>query len=186
MPMVVEAMELPDVKLVRLTPFPDSRGLFVETFEMSLFDELGLPTRFVQDALSISSKRHTFRGLHFQRPPHAQTTLVRVSRGRLLDVAVDLRASSSTYGRHVSVEMTADDWVALYLPTGFAHGFCTLEDNTEVSYKLSGPYSAEHATGIDLSDPELGITWPVSPAEGILSDKDRALPRLRDLPVIFP
>lgn len=186
MPMVVEAMDIPDVKLVRLTPYPDARGLFVETFEMSLFDELGLPSRFVQDALSVSSNRYTFRGMHFQRPPFAQTTLVRVSRGRLMDVAVDLRSSSPTFGRHVSVEMAADDWVALYLPAGFAHGFCTLEDDTEVSYKLGGPYSAEHATGIDLADPELGISWPVGPADGILSDKDKALPRLRDLPVIFP
>ncbi|MGB0670340.1 MAG: dTDP-4-dehydrorhamnose 3,5-epimerase [Rhodospirillales bacterium] len=186
MPMTIEALAIPDVKLIRMTPFPDSRGVFVETYDSGVFAELGIDVPFVQDVISRSTKKHTFRGLHFQKPPHAQPTIVRVARGRIFDVVLDLRASSSSFGRHVSVTMDADDFVQLYLPAGFAHGFCSLEDDTEVAYKLGEHYAPAHSTGIQLDDPALGIDWPVPPASGILSDKDRDAPRLSEIEAAFP
>lgn len=183
--MKIESLAIPDVNLIHYQPFPDRRGLFVETYETKVFSGLGLECCFVQDALSRSIRKHTFRGMHFQRPPYGQPTLVRVSRGRLLDVVVDIRASSPTFGHHVSVELNADDFLALYIPVGFAHGFCTLVDDTEVSYKLGDHYAPEHSMGINLADTDLGIEWPVSPSEGVISEKDQTNPRLRDLPPTF-
>ena len=185
MPVVVKPTEIPDVKLVQLTPYADARGVFVETFDSGVFGDAGLETGFVQDALSRSKAVHTFRGLHFQRPPYAQATLVRVSRGRLLDVVLDLRRTSPTFGRHVARELSADGFAALMIPVGFAHGFCTLEPDTEVSYKLADHYAPDHSAGVNLADPALGIDWPVPPAMGVMSDKDKALPLLADLGPVF-
>jgi len=126
------------------------------------------------------------RGLHFQTGPFAQAKLVSVTRGRILDVVVDLRRSSPAYGRHVPMELSAEAGQQLYVPVGFAHGFCTLEPDTEVMYKVSAPYSPGHDRGLAWDDPALGIAWPVAPERAILSDKDRIHPRLADLPAYFP
>ncbi len=183
--MKVEDTAIAGVKIIDLVPFGDSRGMFVETFDTQVIAGLGLEQTFVQDATSVSKRKGTFRGLHFQRPPHAQTTLVRVARGRIFDVVVDIRAESPTFGQHVGVTLNVEDWRMLYLPKGIAHGFCTLEDDCHVAYKLGDHYAPGHATGIQLDDPDLGIDWPLDPAQGILSDKDRANPRLRDLGPVF-
>jgi dTDP-4-dehydrorhamnose 3,5-epimerase len=141
----------------------------------------GIETEFVQDNQSLSVRAGTIRGLHFQAPPFAQAKLVRVVRGRILDVAVDVRRGSPTYGRHVAVELSEENWQQLFIPVGFAHGFCTLTDNTEVIYKVSAPYSAETDGGILWNDPDLGIAWPQLAAPPVLSDKDAKLPTLRSI-----
>ena len=180
LPTAIEA-----VTIVAPKRFGDERGFFSEVYNASAFAEAGIETLFVQDNHSLSARVGTVRGLHFQSPPHAQVKLVRVTRGRILDVAVDLRRSSPTYGRHVAVELSAQNWRQLLVPVGFAHGFCTLEPDTEVVYKVSAPYAAAHDLGLAWDDPALGIAWPVGPAEATLSDKDRRQPRLADLPPYF-
>ncbi|HZH53139.1 MAG TPA: dTDP-4-dehydrorhamnose 3,5-epimerase [Microvirga sp.] len=182
----VEPTILPDVKLIRTRAFTDSRGYFVETYNRQAFAAAGIADEFVQDNLSVSTQAGTIRGLHFQIAPFAQTKLVRVGHGRILDIAVDLRRSSRTYGRHVAIELSGEDGLQLLVPIGFAHGFCTLEPNTEVSYKVTAHYSAAHDRGVAWDDPALGIDWPVEPGQAILSEKDTRNPRLADLPAFFP
>jgi dTDP-4-dehydrorhamnose 3,5-epimerase len=181
----VTELQIPDVKLVIPRRHNDPRGLFCEIYNSKEFESAGIPERFVQDNLSISSQIGTVRGLHIQSPPHAQAKLVRVSRGRILDVAVDLRRSSPTYGRYAATELSRDNWAQLYIPTGFAHGFCTLEPDTEVVYKVSRPYAPEAERGVLWCDPELAIQWPVNPEDAVLSDKDSRLPLLKDIAVAF-
>lgn len=180
-----QATIIPDVKLVTPQRFGDHRGFFCETYNQQQFADAGITADFVQDNHSLSIPAGTVRGLHFQTPPFAQVKLVRVLRGRILDVVVDLRRSSPTYGQHVAVELSADDGRQLLVPMGFAHGFCTIEPNTEVAYKVSAYYSAAHDHGLRFDDPELAIAWPVRAAEAILSDKDRGNPLLADLPTFF-
>lgn len=170
-----------------LTPrrFDDPRGFFSEVYNRRRYAEAGVEAEFIQDNHSRSGPVGTVRGLHFQRPPFAQAKLVRCLKGAILDVAVDLRRGSPTYGRHVAVELSATAWNQLYIPAGFAHGFCTLEPDTEVFYKVDAYYSAEHDGGIRWDDPALGIDWPVSAEAALLSDKDRRLPLLQDLGDIF-
>jgi len=169
--------------VLRLTPrvFEDARGRFCETYSKRTFAEATGGVEFVQDNVSRSTRKGSVRGLHFQLPPMAQAKLVRVLRGAILDVAVDLRAGSATFGRHVSARLDERDDDQLFVPAGFAHGFCTLVDDTEVFYKVDALYSAEHDRALLWSDPDLGIDWPVAVADAILSEKDRAAPRLRDL-----
>lgn len=181
----VEPTEIPDVKVVTPKRFGDNRGFFSETYHRQRFLEAGIDADFVQDNCSLSAAAGTVRGLHFQSEPFAQDKLVRVVRGRILDVAVDLRRSSPTYGAHVAVELSADNGRQLYVPVGFAHGFCTLEPNTEIHYKVSAYYSVEHDHGLAWNDPALGIAWPVDAATAILSDKDRRQPMLAELPAYF-
>jgi dTDP-4-dehydrorhamnose 3,5-epimerase len=181
----IEPTALPDVKIVRTKTFADSRGHFMETYNKRAFVAAGIADEFVQDNVSLSAEAGTVRGLHFQIAPFAQAKLVRVGRGRILDIAVDLRRSSATYGRHVAVELTAENRLQLLIPVGFAHGFCTLEPNTEVSYKVTAHYSSDHDRGLAWNDPTLGIAWPVDAGRAILSDKDTKHPRLADLPVCF-
>jgi dTDP-4-dehydrorhamnose 3,5-epimerase len=181
----VRALAIPDVKLIRTPRFSDARGYFSETFQRVDFAAQGLACDFVQDNQSSSSRPGTVRGLHFQRPPFAQAKLIRVLRGRILDVAVDLRRSSPSFGRHIAVELSGEGNEQLLVPVGFAHGFCTLEPDTVVFYKVDQVYSAAHDGGINWADPALGIQWPVASAEATLSDKDRALPMLADLSSIF-
>jgi dTDP-4-dehydrorhamnose 3,5-epimerase len=173
------------VKFVPPTRWGDDRGFFSEVYNRKAFEAAGLAMEFVQDNHSWSAKAGTVRGLHFQSAPFAQDKLIRVVRGRILDVAVDLRRSSPTFGRHVAVELSAENWRQLLVPVGFAHGFCTLEPDCEVIYKVSGYYAAAHDLGLAWDDPELAIAWPVSPEEATLSDKDRRQPRLADLPAYF-
>ena len=168
------------VKLIKPRRISDPRGYFVETWNSRAFAEAGIDVAFGQDNASFSTKRGTVRGLHFQKPPMAQAKLVRVVRGSIFDVAVDIRRASPTYGRHVAETLTAAGGEQLYIPVGFAHGFCTLEADTEVAYKISGFYSPEHDTGIAWNDPDLGIDWPLQGLEPTLSDRDRKLPRLAE------
>jgi dTDP-4-dehydrorhamnose 3,5-epimerase len=176
---------IPDVKLVRPLVIADARGFFSETYKRNEFEAAGIVLDFVQENHSLSRQAGTVRGLHFQAPPDAQDKLVRVVRGRIFDVAVDIRRSSPTFGRHVAVELSADDMHQLLVPKGFAHGFCTLEPDTAVVYKVTSYYSRENDYGILWNDPALGIEWPLDESAAQLSDKDRVHPRLGDLPAFF-
>ncbi len=175
----------PDVKLIRAARLADPRGTFAETYVRRDFAAAGIALEFVQDNESLSLKPGTVRGMHFQIPPFAQAKLIRVLTGRVLDVCVDLRRSSPLFGRHAAVELCAESLDQLFVPAGFAHGFCTLEPDTTVLYKVDAVYSAEHDRGIDWSDPGLGISWPVGKDAAIVSAKDAALPRLADIPSYF-
>jgi len=184
--MMFEDAAIPAVKIVTPRKHGDSRGFFSETYKESDWRNAGLDLTFVQDNHSLSAPVGTLRGLHFQLPPFAQDKLVRVTRGRILDVAVDIRRSSPTFGKHVAVELSADNWRQLFVPVGFAHGFVTLEPNTEVLYKVTSIYSPEHDRGISFDDPDLAIDWSAPPHGPVLSEKDRKWPRLRDIEQAFP
>ncbi len=177
----ITELEIPGILLVTPKRFHDARGVFAELYNAKELEEAGIRDVFVQDNFSLSSRVGTVRGLHFQASPYSQVKLVRVSRGRILDVAVDLRPSSPTYKRHVSVELSAENGVQIYIPNGFAHGFCTLEPETELVYKVSSHYAPAAEGGILWSDPELGIDWPISERDVILSEKDANLPLLKDI-----
>ena len=179
--MDVTALEIPDVKLIKPKIFRDERGFFSETYSKPALKAAGLDVEFVQDNHSLSRERGVVRGLHFQIPPRAQDKLVRVVRGSIFDVAVDLRRGSPTFGRHVAVVLSAENWCQLWVPKGFAHGFCTLEPNTEVLYKVTDLYAPECDKGIAWNDPALGIAWPIAPHAAIVSDKDRKHPRLSEI-----
>ncbi|BBU64111.1 dTDP-4-dehydrorhamnose 3,5-epimerase (plasmid) [Methylosinus sp. C49] len=184
--MKVEDTALDGVKIVTPDRFGDARGFFSESYNEKRWEERGLPAlRFVQDNHSLSRDTGVIRGLHFQTAPFAQDKLVRVTRGRILDVAVDIRRSSPTFGRHIAVELSAENWRQLLVPIGFAHGFCTLEPDTEVVYKVTNFYSAPNDRGLAWDDPDLDISWPIAPAHAILSEKDRRWPRLRELTDTF-
>lgn len=179
--MQVECLNIPDVVVLRPDKYGDRRGFFSETYSKQALAALGIHIDFVQDNHSLSAKKGTVRGLHFQTPPFAQDKLVRVTRGSAFDVAVDLRQGSPTYGEYACVVLSAEVWNQILVPIGFAHGFMTLEPDTEVIYKVSNYYSPEHDMGLLWNDPALGIKWPISGGEAILSDKDRRQPRLAEL-----
>ena len=181
----VEPTAIPAVKIITPKKFGDHRGFFSETWNRAAFAEAGLHLDFVQDNQSLSATVGTLRGLHFQSAPFAQDKLVRVTKGRILDVAVDLRASSPTFGQHVAVELSAENWRQLLVPIGFAHGFVTLEPDTEVLYKVTAPYGPANDHGVAFDDPALGIDWRLPHDQLVLSDKDRKHPRLADLPRYF-
>lgn len=173
-----ESLAIPAVLLVRPKKFGDARGYFMETYNADAFAAVGIGAVFVQDNQSLSAARGVVRGLHFQAPPAPQAKLVRVLKGAIFDVAVDIRVGSPSFGRWCAATLTADGAEQLFVPRGFAHGFCTLEPNTEVVYKVDGPYAPETEGGIAWNDPELAIDWPVTAAEAQLSGKDAALPGL--------
>jgi dTDP-4-dehydrorhamnose 3,5-epimerase len=181
----IQSLPIPDVKLIKTERFSDSRGYFSETYVERDFAIHGISHHFVQDNQSASVAPGTVRGLHFQVSPFAQTKLVRVLSGRIMDVAVDLRRLSPTFGKHVAVELSEAGGEQLLVPVGFAHGFCTLEPNTVVFYKVDKVYSAAHDRGLNWADPTLNIAWPVRRGDAMLSDKDRAWPGLSDLPGVF-
>ncbi|MBN2114517.1 MAG: dTDP-4-dehydrorhamnose 3,5-epimerase [Acidimicrobiia bacterium] len=176
---------IPGLLVLRPSRATDERGFFSETYRRSFMEEHGLPVEWVQDNHSLSRRRGTVRGLHFQVPPRAQAKLVRVVVGRVFDVAVDLRRASPSYGRHAAFELSAAGGEQLLVPVACAHGFCTLEDDTEVLYKVSEYYSPDHDRGLRWDDPALGITWPVTAAEAVLSARDRQHPPLAALPDYF-
>ena len=183
--MQIVSTEIADVKIVTPVRHGDGRGFFSEIFREDVLAQHGIAVGFVQENHSFSAAQGVVRGLHFQTPPAAQAKLVRVAAGAILDVAVDIRAGSRSFGRHVAVVLSADLGNQLFVPEGFAHGFCTLVPDTHVLYKVNRYYSAEHDGGILWNDPALGIDWPV-PADGaVLSDKDRRQPLLADLPPVF-
>jgi dTDP-4-dehydrorhamnose 3,5-epimerase len=173
------------VKLLALRIHRDHRGFFSETYNKGELAKVGVNLEFVQDNHSLSVERGVVRGLHFQIPPFAQDKLVRVVRGAIFDVAVDIRRGSPTYGNHVARIISAQEWNQFLVPIGFAHGFCTLEANTEVIYKVTNYYSPEHDRGVLWNDADLRIAWPVEESEAVLSDKDRKQPRFSELPNYF-
>ena len=178
-------MKIPDVKLIVPKRFGDVRGYFSEIWSDRRFREEVAIVTFVQDNQSMSAKKGTVRGLHFQKPPFAQGKLLHVVTGAIFDVAVDIRKGSPTYKRHVGIRLDAVEAAQLRVPPGFLHGFCTLEDDTIVQYKVTSYYSPSHDAGVLWNDPELDIHWPVDAGSAVLSDKDRCHPRLGDLPDFF-
>ena len=178
--MQVRSLEIPEVRLLTPKKFGDSRGFFSETYNDRALAEAGIDLQFVQDNHAASAARGTLRGLHFQSPPFAQAKLVRVPRGSVLDVAVDIRKGSSTFGRHVSVVLSAENWTQILVPEGFAHAYLTLEPDTEVIYKVNNYYAPDHEAGLIWNDPEIGIDWGVPADQVILSEKDRLLPSMKD------
>jgi dTDP-4-dehydrorhamnose 3,5-epimerase len=176
---------LPGPVLITPRRFGDHRGFFVETYSAADFAALGIPDVFVQDNHSLSAQPGTVRGMHFQIAPRAQAKLVRVLRGAILDIAVDIRRSSPTYGQHVAVELSAENVQQFYVPVGFAHGFCTLQPDTEVAYKVTDTYAPDCDRGIAWDDPALALPWPFEAHDVHLSDKDRRAPRLAELPAAF-
>jgi dTDP-4-dehydrorhamnose 3,5-epimerase len=180
---VSNAADLP--RRIRPKRFDDNRGWFSETWSEKLLRNTGIACRFLQDNQSYSRKAGTLRGLHFQRPPYEQAKLVSVLHGRILDVLVDIRFGSPTYGRYIAVELTAEDGGQLYVPIGYAHGFCTLEDDVHVAYKVSNIYEPTCDDGLRFDDRQIGVKWPFSNAELTVSPKDRNLPFLRDFKTPF-
>ena len=163
----------------------DARGFFSEVWREYALVELGVGGRFVQDNHALSAERGVLRGLHYQTPPHAQAKLVRCTRGRVLDVAVDIRAGSPSFGRWVSAELSASNWRQIWVPAGFAHGYLTLEADSEVLYKVTAYYNPAHEAGISWDDPDIAIDWGLPAAEITLSPRDRAHPRLADITTAF-
>jgi dTDP-4-dehydrorhamnose 3,5-epimerase len=178
--MKIERLQIPDVLLLTPKRHIDQRGFFSETFRADMFEEQGVDAMFVQDNHAHSAQKGVLRGLHFQIPPRAQGKLVRCTRGAILDVAVDIRTGSPTYGRHVAVELSAANWQQLWIPAGFAHGYVTLQDDCEVIYKVTDYYAPECDRGIAWDDPVLAIDWRVPAGEVLLSDKDRTHPAFTD------
>jgi len=168
------------VQLLKPKRFGDDRGWFMETFSASMLAVAGIDLTFVQDNHSYSKPIGTLRGIHFQRPPHAQAKLVRCLRGRIMDYAVDLRRGSPTYGRHVAAELSAENGFQLYVPAGFGHAFVTLEPDVEVAYKVSDVYAPQCDGGIVWNDPTIAIDWPLPASGPVLSPKDATLPNLTD------
>ena len=175
-----------DVKLIVPRIFEDSRGVFSETYKNASLKEYGIDLQFIQDNRSHSRKLYTLRGLHYQIAPFAQAKLVSVQRGRIYDVAVDLRRSSPTYGQHVSAELTAEGGEQLLIPAGFAHGFCTLEPETTVTYKVDHPYSPAHERGLYWRTSAFDIAWPCPADQVLLSPKDELLPQNVEPDDCFP
>jgi len=175
--MQVSQTQLSGVMLVEPSRIEDERGFFSEIYKSSV---LNFGVEWVQENQSRSLRAGTLRGLHLQFGDYAQAKLVRVTRGRILDVVVDLRRGSSTFGQHEAFTLGEDDLRQLFVPVGFAHGFCTLEPMTDVVYKVSQPYSAAHEGGVIWNDATLGIAWPVAEASLVISARDRALPALND------
>jgi dTDP-4-dehydrorhamnose 3,5-epimerase len=177
----VEATRLQGVTILTPRRFADERGFFSESWNRERMAEAGITVEFVQDNHSFSSAAGTIRGLHFQAPPHAQAKLVRCGRGRLLDVAVDIRRGSPTYGEHVAVELSFDNGKQLLIPAGFAHGFVTLEPDTEIVYKCSDGYAPDCEGAIRFNDPDLAIDWGIAAADAVLSEKDMKAPFLANI-----
>jgi len=174
---------LKDVYLIKPQVFGDNRGFFLEFYSKKKFKEAGINTEFVQDNHSKSEKKGTLRGMHFQLNPHAQAKLLRVVKGSIYDVVVDLRKDSETFGKWEGFELTAENFQILFVPRGFAHGFMTLEDDTEVLYKADNFYQPEAEGGIAWNDPDLKINWPIE--NPILSERDQKWPNFKDLKKIF-
>jgi dTDP-4-dehydrorhamnose 3,5-epimerase len=171
--------ELNGAYIIEPVVHKDHRGFFLESYSRKVFEDAGIRADFLQDNHSLSKQKGVIRGLHFQNPPHAQSKLIRVVKGSIYDVIVDLRKKSPTYGKWFPVEISADNFKMLFVPTGFAHGFCTLEENTEVIYKVDAFYAPDSDAGIRWNDPDLKISWPVT--DPVISEKDKSLPFLRDI-----
>ena len=178
--MQIEPLAIPEVLLMTPPRFADARGFFSETWSASKLAANGFSQHFVQDNQSLSVQAGTIRGLHCQIAPSIQGKLVRVVRGAIWDVAVDIRHGSPTYGKHVAAELSAENWRQLWIPGGFLHGFCTLQPDTEVIYKVTADFDKGAERAVIWNDPDLALPWPVAPGEAVLSDKDSASPRLAE------
>jgi len=181
----VHPLGLDGVLEIRPRRFADDRGFFSEVWNQAAFAEAGIDLDFVQDNHSLSRGVGVLRGLHFQVPPFAQAKLIRVTRGAIFDVAVDIRSGSPSFRQWVGARVSAAEWNQLLIPVGFAHGFLTLEPDTEVQYKVSAPYSRDHDRAIRFDDPAIGVEWPMEREALVLSDKDRAAPLLAELDTGF-
>lgn len=181
--MHIQPMDIPDVLLITPHRHADERGFFSEVFQRAALQKVGVVDEWIQDNQAYSAQAGVLRGLHWQAPPFAQAKLVRVLRGAVFDVAVDLRRRSPSFGRHVALELSAQNWRQLYVPSGFAHGYCTLQPDTEVLYKVSAPYAPAHEGGLLWCDPTLAIPWPMQPTQ--LSARDRRWPTLSELETPF-
>ena len=177
--------EIPAVKVLVPKKFGDHRGFFSETYSRKALRDLGIDLEFVQDNQSLSAEKGTVRGLHYQLPPTAQDKLIRVTRGAILDVAVDIRRGSPTFGKHVSAVISAENWHQILVPVGFAHGFVTLEPGTEVIYKVTNYYSPKDERGIRWNDPALGIDWRIDAERAVLSKRDTEHPLFKDAVDLF-
>jgi dTDP-4-dehydrorhamnose 3,5-epimerase len=178
--MDIRATALPDVKVLTPRRFGDARGYFCEVWHGPRMAGLGFDVAFLQDNESLSATQGTLRGLHYQAPPFAQTKLVRVARGAIIDVAVDARKGSPDYGRWVAEEISAENGAQFFVPRGFLHGFVTLAPDTLVLYKVDNVYDRDSDGGVLWNDPDIGVDWGIDPAAAILSDKDTSAPRFRD------
>lgn len=177
--------EIPELLGLEPVRHTDNRGFLSEVYNEKTLKDLGIDARFVQENHTLSTRQGTIRGLHFQIPPHPAAKLVRVVAGAVFDVAVDLRTDSPTYGQHVSAVLSARNWHQLYIPEGFAHGFCTLEPQTEVVYLTTAHWASGVDRGLRWDDPALAIDWPVAQEQAIVSDKDRSQPLLADIDSYF-
>lgn len=180
-----ERLSIPDIILVSPKRHGDDRGFFAETYRENTYSDAGIAGPFVQDNHAFSKDRGALRGLHFQIAPFAQAKLVSCLSGKILDVAVDLRTGSASFGQHISVELSARSGQQLYIPAGFAHGYLTLTEDCHVHYKVDAYYDRDSEYGLAWDDPELGINWTLGSHSPILSEKDQTQPRLQDLPDFF-
>jgi dTDP-4-dehydrorhamnose 3,5-epimerase len=183
---IARVENLPDVHVIVPRRHADARGFLSEIWREDALRNAGIVRRFVQENHTLSRARGTVRGLHFQIGSAAQGKLVRCPRGSILDVAVDIRRGSPTFGRHTGIILSQQNWQQLYVPEGFAHGYCTLEPDTEVIYKVTAYYDPQAERGIAWDDPDIGIAWPVDVKEAILTERDREWPRLSELADFFP
>lgn len=181
--MKISPLKLKGTYEITLNPHQDERGYFMRTYDEAIFNQYGMTNNWVQENQSLSKKKGVIRGLHFQNPPHAETKLVRVVLGAIVDVFVDLRKNSETYGEWDSIELSEGNYKAVYIPKGFAHGFCTLTENALVYYKVDSSYHRESEGGLKWNDSELGIEWPVS--HPLVSDKDSKWSNFRDFVTPF-
>lgn len=185
MSLKVEMLAIPEVRLITPQRFGDDRGFFSETYHAGRYAAAGIDACFVQDNHSLSVRAGTVRGLHYQGPPHAQAKLVRVVRGAIIDVAVDVRGGSPTYGRWVRAHLSAQNGVQIFVPRGFLHGFATLEDDTEVAYKVDSHYAGSSDGCVRWDDPDLAIDWGIGRLVPTLSEKDAGAPAFRDFDTPF-
>lgn len=183
--MQIESLAIPEVKVLTPKKFGDHRGFFIETYSRKLMAAAGVEVEFVQDNHSMSAPAGTVRALHYQLPPHAQAKLVRVLKGSVLDVAVDIRRNSPTFGKWVAETLSDQNQKMMFVPVGFAHGFVTLEPNTEVAYKVSDYYAPTHERGIRWNDPTLAVPWGVEEDKAVLSAKDRIAPLFKEASELF-
>jgi dTDP-4-dehydrorhamnose 3,5-epimerase len=183
--MILHETSIPDVKIIEPSRRRDERGFLSEVYNKAALAAVGITSVFVQENHTLSLRQGTVRGLHFQIPPSPAAKLVRVTRGAAFDVAVDLRRESSSYGQHVAAVLTVENWLQLLVPEGFAHGFCTLEPNTEVVYKTTAYWNPDVDRGVLWNDPTLAIDWPVPDGGPVLSDKDSRQPLLEELEPYF-
>lgn len=182
----IQALDIPALKIFRAEPKQDIRGTVTPTFNRLFLEKLDIAFEIVHENHCVSQKKWTVRGFHYQLPPHGQAKLIRVTHGRILDVNIDLRKSSETFGQYCQVELGPDTWNQILVPEGFAHCYCTLEDHTEVIFKLGSPFAPSSATGLAWNDPDLQIPWPVSEDSAIVLDRDLQRPRFSTLTEWFP